>query len=501
MIYNLNLGIGWASSGVEYAQIYRAKIFRSLKVPAKFIFMDMFPKDNIQHMTENIGFLDEEVEWLYTFFTDCRISPVTFTLKQLEQTFPTENFRFSRDGMKAKYDFPDCDVYHTVYLTDETGNRVHRVEIVANGKLIRKDYYTYCRIYSEYYAPLEHKAHLYQRRFYREDGTVCYEEIIDGDRVMYRFPDRILYSKEELIGYMISRLKLTKEDVVIIDRSKTIASAVLRLAQPAKVGNVIHAEHFNETMTNEDTILWNNHYEYPFSQSERIDFFVTATEEQKKLLAEQMIKYKNRKPKIAAIPVGSLAELKYPDNGRKPHSLITASRLAAEKHVDWIIDAVIQARAAIGDLTLDIFGKGAYEEELKKQIAEKNASEYIHLCGQQDLTEVYKNYEAYISGSMSEGFGLTLMEAAGSGLPIIGFDVRYGNQAFIDNEENGYLLKVQTDDGPREKTECLCRAIVKLFTEAPLERFHEHAYEKAGQYLTTEVEKKWEKLLQELREC
>ena len=30
MIYNFNLGIGWASSGVEYAQIYRARMFRIL---------------------------------------------------------------------------------------------------------------------------------------------------------------------------------------------------------------------------------------------------------------------------------------------------------------------------------------------------------------------------------------------------------------------------------------------------------------------------------------
>ena len=28
MVYNFNLGIGWASSGVEYAQAYRANLFR-----------------------------------------------------------------------------------------------------------------------------------------------------------------------------------------------------------------------------------------------------------------------------------------------------------------------------------------------------------------------------------------------------------------------------------------------------------------------------------------
>ena len=44
MIYNFNLGIGWASSGVEYAQLYRARMLRALAIPARFIFTDMFPQ-------------------------------------------------------------------------------------------------------------------------------------------------------------------------------------------------------------------------------------------------------------------------------------------------------------------------------------------------------------------------------------------------------------------------------------------------------------------------
>ena len=70
MVYNFNLGVGWASSGVEYAQAYRAKLLRRIGQEARFVFTNMFPQDNIQHMTENIGFLDSEVIWLYTFFTE-----------------------------------------------------------------------------------------------------------------------------------------------------------------------------------------------------------------------------------------------------------------------------------------------------------------------------------------------------------------------------------------------------------------------------------------------
>ena len=35
-VYNINLGIGWASSGVEYAQAYRAELLRKINQPAKF---------------------------------------------------------------------------------------------------------------------------------------------------------------------------------------------------------------------------------------------------------------------------------------------------------------------------------------------------------------------------------------------------------------------------------------------------------------------------------
>ena len=49
MVYNFNLGIGWASSGVEYAQSYRANLLRRAHIPARFVFTDMFPTENIEH--------------------------------------------------------------------------------------------------------------------------------------------------------------------------------------------------------------------------------------------------------------------------------------------------------------------------------------------------------------------------------------------------------------------------------------------------------------------
>ena len=83
-IYNINFGIGWASSGVEYAQSYRAQMLRHLKEDAKFIFLDFIASENIQTLTANLGFQDNEVIWLYQYFTDIPIAPTTYTIDQLK---------------------------------------------------------------------------------------------------------------------------------------------------------------------------------------------------------------------------------------------------------------------------------------------------------------------------------------------------------------------------------------------------------------------------------
>ena len=86
-------------------------------------------------------------------------------------------------------------------------------------------------------------------------------------------------------------------------------------------------------------------------------------------------------PHVVTIPVGSLDELKYPESGRKRHSLLTASRLAGEKHVDWLVEAVVEARKTIGDISLDIYGKGGEEGRLRELIARGKCEEYVHLKG------------------------------------------------------------------------------------------------------------------------
>ncbi|HEO6985719.1 TPA: accessory Sec system glycosyltransferase GtfA, partial [Streptococcus agalactiae] len=181
VVYNLNRGIGWASSGVEYAQAYRSEVFRKLGVEAKFIFTDMFQNENIEHLTRNIGFEDNEIIWLYTFFTDLTIAATSYSLQQLKESFSLPIDRTEKNGKIISFFFKGSSIVVTVMLNDESSNIVQRVEYLMGGKLVRKDYYSYTKMFSEYYAPEDIGPCLYQRTFYNEDGSVAYEENVDGE--------------------------------------------------------------------------------------------------------------------------------------------------------------------------------------------------------------------------------------------------------------------------------------------------------------------------------
>jgi accessory Sec system glycosylation protein GtfA len=493
MVYSFHHFYYWLRGGVESGMAYRAKIFRKMGVEAKFVFATTFPNDNIQHETERLGFLDSEVIWLYSFFTDCRLSPVIYTLDQLEESFEERNYIYTRDGKAVKYQFPDTNSYYVAELTDETSDCVHSVVRISNGCLLRKDYYTYCRIYSEYYAPYNSQAKIYLRRFFNEDGTVAYEEVMGDetaadDVVLYKFPDRLIYSREELVGYMMSRLHITKDDVVLIDGEpgKIDRAAFIQNAYPARVGFILHSNHFIKW--DEEHIQWYGIYEYALSHPEKIDFYITSTERQSNLLTAQFMQYKGIEPRVETIPVAGLNMLHIPQTARKKHSLITAGRLAADKRTDWVVRAVVEAKNVIPDLSLDIYGEGSGEVQIRKLIEDLDCSEYIHLCGFQKLDEVYQNYEAYVSASYGETFGVTLLEAIGSGLAVIGFDLPYGIQVFVDDGKNGYKIRHET-------IQELTGGIVRLFTEDDLEKFRNCSYKKAKYYLTEEVEKKWKTVL------
>ena len=190
--------------------------------------------------------------------------------------------------------------------------------------------------------------------------------------------------------------------------------------------------------------------------------------------------------------------LSYPDGQRKPLSLITASRLDPRKRLDLAIRAVALAHDKVPNLHFDIYGKGVEQENLEQLIDDLGAGSYIHLRGHANLQQIYPQYELYVTTSQWETFGLTLMEAVGAGLALVGFDARYGNPTFIKDGENGYLVPYsETLDEDLLVSQMADKIIFAL--ESDLESMHRASYDLAKQYLKPEILEAWRKLLIAIR--
>lgn len=142
-VYNINLGIGWASSGVEYAQAYRAKIFQEMGQEAKFVFMDLILGDNIEHMTSKIGFSDDQIIWLYNYFTDVKIASSTIKLAEIEAILPDNPEHKEVSGSVIRYHYPQDNLVVACHLRATDGVSVETVSYFVNDKLLRKDFYSY----------------------------------------------------------------------------------------------------------------------------------------------------------------------------------------------------------------------------------------------------------------------------------------------------------------------------------------------------------------------
>lgn len=141
-----------------------------------------------------------------------------------------------------------------------------------------------------------------------------------------------------------------------------------------------------------------------------------------------------------AVPVRK-ADLKK-EFGFSEHTIFYAGRLAPEKDIDVIINALAEVRREVPDVMLALAGHGASLEVLKKQVADLKLEANVKFLGtlnKKKLAEVYQASDIFTIMSTSETQSLTLMQAMASRIPVIGARAR-ALPEYI-NSENGFLVE------------------------------------------------------------
>lgn len=133
------------------------------------------------------------------------------------------------------------------------------------------------------------------------------------------------------------------------------------------------------------------------------------------------------------------------DNKYNAHSktLITAGNFYKSKGYDYCIQAGNIIFEKHPDWKWMLCGDGIEFENIKKLADESKWKNNFIFTGR--VLDLEKRMEAaaiYVSCSLSEGFGLVLIEAQQSHLPIVAFDVPFGPREIISNNINGFLVDI-----------------------------------------------------------
>ncbi len=167
-----------------------------------------------------------------------------------------------------------------------------------------------------------------------------------------------------------------------------------------------------------------------------------------------------RYPKPESFPDRAEARQAFGLN-RDDYAIGTLSRLNRQKAVHVLIEAAARLKPDIPRLRVLIGGDGPLEKKLHDLARQRGVADTIRFLGYYgDPMTLYAALDGFCLSSLWEGLPLTLLEAAGAGLPIVASQVA-GTVEVLEHEKTGFLFESGDVDG-------LAAGILRLYQDRAL---------------------------------
>jgi glycosyltransferase involved in cell wall biosynthesis len=145
-----------------------------------------------------------------------------------------------------------------------------------------------------------------------------------------------------------------------------------------------------------------------------------------------------------------------------PFVFLWAGRLAHVKGVDVLLEAVrILEERTDRAFSVRLAGRGPLRKELEEMASVPGVAGHVHFLGRLSRDRIQKEMQAascFLLASRYEAFGVVLIEAMATGLPVIA--TRSGGPEFIVTPQDGLLVEP-------ERAEQLADAMEKMIREYP----------------------------------
>lgn len=174
-----------------------------------------------------------------------------------------------------------------------------------------------------------------------------------------------------------------------------------------------------------------------------------------------------------------------------PPSIIHIGRFQDAKNHEAIVSAVAKLNRRGIPVKVQLYGDGPLVESIRAQISEMGLAEQVRLCGlTNDVFPLLHNADMFILPSKHEGSPITIIEAMGTGLPIIAANVG-GIPDMITDGADGLLISPDADE--------LADAIAKLIHENALrKKLGENALKSAERFSAVTMAKEYLRLYESI---
>ncbi len=126
----------------------------------------------------------------------------------------------------------------------------------------------------------------------------------------------------------------------------------------------------------------------------------------------------------------------------KTDYILSIGRLTKQKNFSLLINAFKEITKEYPSLKLIILGEGEERKKLEKLIRDLSLKNIVFLEGyKKNIFNYIYNCECYISTSLYEDPGFTLIESGFLNKPVIAADSNTGPSEILNNSYNGFLFK------------------------------------------------------------
>lgn len=163
-----------------------------------------------------------------------------------------------------------------------------------------------------------------------------------------------------------------------------------------------------------------------------------SKEVQKSVIDEYGIDNKDTPVVLNGVPLDN-CHRKYDYLSNK--KILHIGRFSPVKNHETLVKAVAALVECGYDIELFLYGQGELEESIKELVKKLHVDKNIFFCGlTDDVYSVMQKCDIFVLPSIYEGIPMTLIEAMGTGMPIVASNVG-GIPDMIENEKSGLLCE------------------------------------------------------------